>query len=176
MSSFSRIYMYIVDKYQWLMKWVVVDMKRLGKYMPSMNDRSIFEIPAFLFCPSGKKILSLFTLFLYHIWYSGYDINLYVTTNILDIPYWSMFFLQYHHLYQYRAVVHKSEEIDESPKWRIIYIGYQNPGIWKYHIEMSLRQIEENSYSTSMTNSFTNTPDFWYPIDPSLCKQSDDKS
>ena len=48
MSSFSRIYMYIVDKYQWLMKWVVVDMKRLGKYMPSMNDRSIFEIPAFL--------------------------------------------------------------------------------------------------------------------------------
>lgn len=92
MSSFSRIYMYIVDKYQWLMKWVVVDMKRLGKYMPSMNDRSIFEIPAFLFCPSGKKILSLFTLFLYHIWYSGYDINLYVTTNILDIPYWSIFF------------------------------------------------------------------------------------
>ena len=87
MSSFSRIYMYIVHTYQWIMKWVVVDMKKLGKYMPSMNDRSIFEILAFSFCQSGKKPLSLFTLFLYHIWYSGYDINLYVTTNILDIPY-----------------------------------------------------------------------------------------
>ena len=56
MSSFSRIYMYIVHTYQWIMKWVVVDMKKLGKYMPSMNDRSIFEIPAFSFCQSGKKL------------------------------------------------------------------------------------------------------------------------
>ena len=79
--------LYIAHTYQWIMKWVVVDIKKLGKYMPSMNDRSIFEIPAFSFCQSGKKPLSLFTLFLYHIWYSGYDINLYVTTNILDIPY-----------------------------------------------------------------------------------------